>query len=438
MTLPESRIANFVLLPELKLLHFGTDGIWICEKISDFEVCPKCVTRADAIYDHRWVKIKDLPIRGDHVCLKILKRRFFCKTCKKPFTEPVPGILPGRKTTQRFRRAVMEACEKYTDLSRVRKEFKVSYPFIYEAHYERLKLNLREKGGAPWPSRIGIDEHAYGKNRETRRTQFVTTIVNHSKGKMFEAVIGKTQAELETATAAHIPGRENVQWATIDMCDPYRNFIQSFFPNAKIVADKFHVLRLLTPALLKKRKEIAGTRADLKAKKLLLMSAQNLSYFQRRALDDFMKRYPDMRELYIWKERLHSFYRIRGYGRAWKAYKKLMDDMSVSFLPEIITLRKTLLKWKEELMNYFSSGLTNARLEGFKKNRTTILSTKTKKPTLSGRLFCFGGPERIRTDDPLLAKQVLYQLSYRPTTLKRKKAYSLVGKNLSTEIFLVF
>ena len=26
-----------------------------------------------------------------------------------------------------------------------------------------------------------------------------------------------------------------------------------------------------------------------------------------------------------------------------------------------------------------------------------------------------GGDERIRTDDPLLAKQVLYQLSYTPT-----------------------
>ena len=42
-----------------------------------------------------------------------------------------------------------------------------------------------------------------------------------------------------------------------------------------------------------------------------------------------------------------------------------MDHMSVSFLPEIRKLRKTLLKWKEEILNYFQSGLTNARLEGF-------------------------------------------------------------------------
>lgn len=364
MTLPELKIAEFVLLPELKLLHFAAGGFWTCEKVSELEVCPRCATPSKSVYDHRWVLIRDEAVRGDHIRLKILKRRFSCKPCRKPFTEPIPGVLPGRRTTQRFRLAVTEACEKYTDLSRVKREFKVSYEFIYSAFYERLRLNVSEKQNAPWPSAIGIDEHSYGKNKATRSTQFVTTIVNHNRGKMFEAVIGKSQAELEQATK-HILGRENVQWATIDMCDPYRNFIRANFPNAKIVADKFHVLRLLTPHLLKARKQISGTRADLKAKKLLLMSRHNLRYAERLALDRFLENHRKLDELYLWKERLHAFYRIHGYGRAYEAYKKLVDHMSVSPLPEIHTLRKTLLKWKEEILNYFSSKLTNARLEGF-------------------------------------------------------------------------
>jgi transposase len=267
----------------------------------------------------------------------------------------------------------------------VRREFQVSSHFVYEAYYERLRLNRREREGAAWPTAIGMDEHAYGKNKEFRRTQFVTTIVDHGAGRMFEAVIGKTQAELEIATR-HIPGRENVQWATIDMCDPYRNFIRSFFPNAKIVADKFHVIRLLSPALLRKRREIAGTRADLRAKKLLLMSAHNLRYDERLALERFLERHPEMKELYGWKERLHTFYRMRGGGRSYQAYKKLVDDMSVSFLPEIITLRKTLLKWKDEILNYFYSRLTNARLEGF----------NCKASALKRRAYGYRNPENYR------------------------------------------
>lgn len=364
MTTPLENISKLCLLPELKLIQVIPPGFFVCEKVSNAEVCPSCANLSQSIYDHRWVLIRDAPIRDKAITFKILKRRFWCKPCAKTFTEPVPGILPGRRITQRFRLAVMEACRKYTDLSQVKREFKVSYEFIYFAYYERLRLNQAEKQDAIWPSAIGMDEHSYGKNRYTRQTQFVTTIVNHNKGKMFQAVLGKSQAELETQLS-HIPGRENVRWVTMDMCDPYRNFIQTNFPNAKRVADVFHVLRLLTPALFKARKEITGTRADARAKKLLLMSNKNLTYNERFALHQFLKNHPKLHELYQWKERLHSFYRIKGYGRAYVAYKKMMDHMSVSFLPEIRKLRKTLLKWKEEILNDFQSGLTNARLEGF-------------------------------------------------------------------------
>jgi len=37
-----------------------------------------------------------------------------------------------------------------------------------------------------------------------------------------------------------------VRWVTLDMSDSYRNFAKNFFPNAHLVADKFHVLRLLS------------------------------------------------------------------------------------------------------------------------------------------------------------------------------------------------
>ena len=39
--------------------------------------------------------------------------------------------------------------------------------------------------------------------------------------------------------------------------------------------------------------------------------------------------------------------------------------MAGSLLPEIKRLRRTLMKWKEEILAYFLTGLTNARTEGF-------------------------------------------------------------------------
>lgn len=52
--------------------------------------------------------------------LIILKRRFSCRPCRRPFTEPVDGIRKGYRTTQRYRQAVWDAAEEFVDLKIVR------------------------------------------------------------------------------------------------------------------------------------------------------------------------------------------------------------------------------------------------------------------------------------------------------------------------------
>lgn len=366
--MPADRLSNFILLPELKLTavvqESRSSARYECEKLRRIEYCPKCATPSNSTYDHRWVRVNDAPIRGFGAALKIRKRRLWCKPCQKPFTEPVPGIQKGKRHTERFVQALHWACENYVDLKRVRQAFHCSWDFLYRNYYKYLERKIGEKVNYPWPKTIGIDEHAFRRNPLHGHTEFVTMIVDYDHRRVRELVYGKTSAGLEVDLAS-IPGRENVKWVALDLCDPFKNFARSFFPDARIVADKFHVLRLLSPSLLRRRKEITGTKADLRAKKLLLMSGHALGYAKRHALVSFLTRYPELKELYEWKERLHRFYRIPDYLRASRAFRALVDDMAWSDLPEIKTLRRTLLKWKEEILNYFISKLTNARTEGF-------------------------------------------------------------------------
>lgn len=363
----KDNLAHFIMLPELKLCKnqkiSNRKMKLFCEKKETLEYCPKCATPSQSIYDHRVIKCKDEPLRNALIELVIKKRRLWCKVCQKPFTEPVEGIGKHKRFTERYERGLFWACENYVDLQRVRKRFKCSGGFLYKTYYKFLELERRKRLYS-WPEKIAVDEHFFRRHPKYHHAEFASVIVDQTNKRLIEVVHGKQSGILEQ-DLAYIPGRENVRYAAMDLCDPYRNFIRNFFPNAEIVADKFHVLRLLSPHLLRKRKEITGDRATLRAKKLLLMSSHSLDYWSRKALYTFLEKYPYMNELYCFKEDLHRFYRIRGYDRAIKAFTEMTDKMALSELPEIKTLRKTLLKWRVEILNYFKTGLTNARTEGF-------------------------------------------------------------------------
>lgn len=365
--MPWTRLSHQLLLPELEMLDVVSGSrTWTHYRVRSTAkeaLCNRCPTLSSSVYDHRLCTVKDAPVRGQIVFLKIVKRRFWCKNCRKPFTEYIPGIHKGSRTTERFKKDVLWACENFVDLERVQRAYRISAGYVFKTLYSRLEAELKTRQ-YPWPSTIGIDEHSFKKGQNLRRTQFASVFIDYPNNRMFEVVEGKTHDELYSGLH-HIPGRENVKNAIVDLCDPFKNFVQSHFPNAKIIADKFHVLRLLTPALMKRRFEITGTRADAKARRLLLCSSHKLDHWERQAIWNYLEQHPHLQELYRWKERLHKFYRTRGYYRAHMALRQMCDEMALSLLPEIKTLRRTLLKWREEILNYFLTGLTNGRTEGY-------------------------------------------------------------------------
>jgi len=364
--MPETMLLRRLLLPELKFLRSwrkpgtGTLGVE-AEKQSEFEVCPRCATPSRSVYDHRVVRVRDAPVRDLAVRLFVRKRRLACRPCGRPFTEPVPGVRPGYRTTERFRRSLLWACENFSDLSRVRRAFHCSSGYVYKALYAQLELE-RRKRLYPWPKVVGLDEHFFRRRRGFR--SFVTMVVDYQHPRLFELVEGRTIGELEAALG-HIPGRENVRFVVADLCDPYKTFALRFFPNARVVADKFHVLRLLTPHINRRRRLITGDRRSAIIRRLLLRSRWRLDHASRWALDRWLDGFPELRQLYVAKEAMHSLYRIRGRDRARLALTALTDSLAASPLPELQTFRRTLLRWRREILAYFGTGLTNGRTEGF-------------------------------------------------------------------------
>jgi len=364
--MPHERLARFALLPELKFIRLYESlesGIFEAEKVSEFEVCPRCAKACYGVYDRRWVAVKDSPIRGRKIIIKIKKRRFWCAACKKPFTEPVPGISKGHRTTARFQRELRWACDTFESLKKAQQHMGCSTSTLYRLYYKQVELDLRKRQ-YPWPKAIGIDEHKYAKNRIKRYAEFATIFVDHKNKRVYELAKGREVEEVKRQID-HIPGQENVKFATIDLSSTYRKLVRDTFPNAEIIADKFHVVRLLHPAINRRRKEITGDKRKNPIRKLLLRNGKELDYWKRSAIYRWLEDHPELKEIYMAKEAIHGLYRVRGYERAKRALQKMLDRFGHSKVKEVLTLRKTLLRWRQEILNYFRYRYTNGRTEAF-------------------------------------------------------------------------
>lgn len=366
----DDSFSRYLVLPELRLLEarpYGPGGLGgtelFAEKVSAMEVCPRCATPSKSVYDRRWVRLKDDPLRTRQTILWVKKRRFSCRTCKRPFTEPVQGVRKGYRTTERYRRRLLWACENFSDLKAVRQTYRCSSGLLHRIVYEQLELKRRMRQYA-WPPRVGIDEHLFKHDPRLDQRRFVTMVVDHKNKRLMELVEGKSGAELRAALE-YIPGRENVRWVSLDMSDSYRSFARDFFPNAQLVADKFHVLRLVTPAIHRYLRELKLPREALPMYRLLRKNPCKLNAALRWRLRCWLADKPALRELYAVKEALNRLYRIKGHNRASRALTRLTDAMAYSILPEVQTLRRTLVHWRREILAYFLCRLTNARTEGF-------------------------------------------------------------------------
>jgi transposase len=366
--MPGDNLIRGLLLPDLELTSsfFRKDrgtNLLEARKTSAMEVCPRCATPSKTLYDRRLVRVRDAPIRDKAVTLTVLKRRFFCKPCQKPFTEPIAGVRKGCRTTERYRRSVLWACENFSDLKSVRLAYRCSAGFIYRTLYHQLELRRRQRL-YPWPSTVGIDEHFFRRHPYFGTREFVSVLVDFKGRRLMEVVNGRRSPELK-AGLDYIPGRQNVRFVVLDMSDGYKSFAKAFFPKAQLVADKFHVLRLLSPHINRRRRLITGDVRTLGVRRLLLRSSFHLHHGQRFLLNRWLQAHPELNEVYRVKEAMHSLYRVRGYLRAGRVLTRLTDELARTQLPELKTLRRTLMKWRTEILAYFATGLTNGRTEGF-------------------------------------------------------------------------
>jgi transposase len=238
----------------------------------------------------------------------LIKRRFRCSFCGKVFTEPDEVFGPRRRSSYRFREYLGWEALHQTVRRTAQKE-KVGEGLVRRCVAEAVGRIVKAKGVEETPDFIGLDEFSVRGRR-----LYHTAICNLVEWEVMEVLAGQGQQNVEEYLDK-LPQPERVKGVAMDMHEPFRQAVQTCLPQAKVVVDKFHLIRHINGALDKVRSRLQGgsrkgKKRDLfKSRYTLLKGAERLAGKEKMGLNQLFHRYPELQRAWMLKESFRAWYR---------------------------------------------------------------------------------------------------------------------------------
>jgi len=355
---------NILNLPSLsvtnvELKEHGYEVTAVVANPSGF--CPHCGSIGANLskYGKKRQVFMDLPMHGKRVGIIIDRQRYLCKDCGSTFREILWDMDDDHMCTVRFREYVERESLRRTFVS-VADELGISEGTVRNIFNAYIKA-LDESHEWLTPRWMGIDEiHILGKPR--------AVISNVEDCVLFDLLEDRNKQTIVNYLS-RLPDRESVEIVTIDMWNPYRQAVYETLPNAVIVIDKYHVMRMGNQAVEAIRKQIRK-ELDTKARRqlkndrfLMLKRRKDLNPLEQLTLESWTLNYPRLKQAYELKE---AFFEIWDSETAEEAQERYLeweasipDGMNSAF-KDIITAYKN---WHREINNYFTHRVTNAYTE---------------------------------------------------------------------------
>jgi transposase len=317
-------------------------------------------------------KVRHEPIGYRQTILRFKAYKFYCNDCQRYFNQQFPGIGKYQRATERLHHTVFHRHTEGVSQQSIARDFKMGKATIERWYHHQYILAHKEINNQRCPSVLGIDEHSFSKKQG-----YATTLCNLRKHKIFDIVKGRSSRDL-ASYLDKLQGKEQVKVVCIDLSSSYRQMVQQYFPNAKIVADRFHVIRLMNHMCMQTYQDIDPT---MKNKRGLLAALrtnpENLTAKRLRTRDEYLKQHPMIEAIYQFKQQLHRLLMKKSMQkkrckRVIPLFLKMITALKQSPFKRLVTLGKTLYQWREEVVRMWRFTKNNGITEGFHRKMKLI------------------------------------------------------------------
>jgi transposase len=388
-------------------------------------------------------EIHDLPWGRKCVIFRLKRRRWMCKTCKETVTQPADFLAETRYgMTQRL----LEYLQVHSLFETEHSLFKETGVFvrkireIREEFVERLKKKVRFDD----PCVLGMD----GVRADAKRRRVIITDI---KGGRVLDFMESGSAKSIADRLQEFPWHEDVQIVAIDMCKTLRAATKEALPQAIIIIDLFHVMRIANQVMdavrvrlfpWEKKKREPGQPGRPRPETFRKRRA-SLTECDRKYMEYWFELEPELRMAYDLKEKFmelfdDEFYaggvRLRSKESAHHFYEEWLKDFPLK--KEYPKLHKNFNKifsainnWGDYIFNYFDFKVTNAFTESMNRKVKDILrnSRGCKFETMKARIIYGTYLMKKRDEDRKAELEALF-----PHFGKRRRGRTLapVGGNV--------
>lgn len=214
----------------------------------DVDCCPICgMVNDNSIikYGSKASDIKILPIAGNPAILRLHKQRFYCKSCDSTFSAKSHIVEKNCFISNSVKdKITVDLTKKISekDIAEINNVSHSTVSRIVDNAFYQLKPNKNYL-----PEHLLFDEFK-STNDADGAMSFIFCdadkheIVDFVENRQLRKLIQYFQSYSKKA-------RRSVKTICIDFYTPYIKLIKTMFPNAKIIADRFHIVQLLTRSM---------------------------------------------------------------------------------------------------------------------------------------------------------------------------------------------
>ena len=364
----------------------GVDPVRIEVRYEGPVKCPHCASerlrkKARFMRDIRHESLGQRPVR-----LILWGYKYLCCECDRYFRQRFPGLLSYQRATEPFKN---EVCQDHHDgicQSRLAQRMRMGTATLERWYHRFLERKMAERAHEVCPRVLGIDEHFF-----TRKAGYATTLCDLRRHRVFDVVMGRSEASLE-GYLTRLQGKERVKVVCMDLSSTYRSIVRKHFPQALIVSDRFHVIRLIGHHIHQLWRQIDPShRWNRGLLSLLRRRADRLDPEQREKLDGYLQAHPAIASLYPFKQKLWDLLRPHGLTPVAcrpriREFLDCIRQLKESPFASLASLGQTLEDWQEEIARMWRFSRNNGITEGF----------HTKMEMISRRAFGFKNFDNYR------------------------------------------